>query len=57
MEYDQGVIVGIRHKEGMEPDQVHTRLKAQFENDTNTLRSVKYCYQYVLIPDRFLQSH
>jgi hypothetical protein len=42
MEYDQRVIVGFLHKEGVQPDQIHTRLKAQFENDANSLHSIQY---------------
>jgi hypothetical protein len=41
MEYDQRVIVRFLHKEGVQPDQIHTKLKAQFDDDTHSLRNVQ----------------
>jgi hypothetical protein len=47
MDYDQRVIVCFLHNEHVEPDQICTRLKAQFENDTYSLRRVQGWYQSV----------
>jgi hypothetical protein len=47
MEYDQRIIVRFLHKDGVQSDQIRTRLKAQFEDDTYSLRSVQLWCQYV----------
>jgi hypothetical protein len=47
MEYDQRVIVRFLRNEGVQSDQIHTRLKAQFEDDTYNLPRVQYWWQYV----------
>jgi hypothetical protein len=47
MEYDQRIIVRFLHTENMQPDQVHTRLKAQFEDNINSLCNAQYQCQYI----------
>jgi hypothetical protein len=42
MKYDQKIIVCFLHNEGVQLDQIHTRVEAQSEDDSNSLNSVQY---------------
>jgi DNA-binding transcriptional ArsR family regulator len=48
MDYEQRVIVLFLYKEGVLPAEIHTRVKAQFEKDAYSLRSVQRWCQFVL---------
>jgi hypothetical protein len=47
MEYEQRIIIRFLHREGVAPDEIHTRLRAQFGDDTDSSRSVRRWCSYV----------
>jgi hypothetical protein len=47
MAYEQRVIMRFLYKEGVFPAEIHTRVKAQFEKDVYSLRSIQCWYQLV----------
>jgi hypothetical protein len=47
MDYEQMVIIQFLHREGVAPDEILTRLRAQFEDDTYSSRSVRRWCSYV----------
>jgi hypothetical protein len=47
MDSEQRVIIRFLHREGVAPDEIRTRLRAQFGDDTYSSRSVRRWYPYV----------
>jgi hypothetical protein len=47
MDFEQRVIIRLLSKEGVDANRIHTRLSAQFRDETYSLRSVQRWCQYV----------
>jgi cell division FtsZ-interacting protein ZapD len=47
MDFEQRVIIRFLFKEGVDANDIHMRLLAQFRDEASSLRSVQRCCQYV----------